>query len=54
MQGSVLEVLDFLQVGFFNSYQLKVVLFLRLQLNVTGLLPDRKSRLALDLTLEIC
>ena len=54
MQGAVLEVLDFPQVGFLNSYQLKVMLLLRMELNVTGLLSDGKSRLALDLTLEIC
>ncbi len=53
VQGAVLEVLDFPQVGFLNSYQFKVVLFLSLELNVTGLLSDGKSRLILDLTLEI-
>lgn len=54
MQGAVLEVLDFPQVGFLDSYQLKVMLLLSLELNEAGLLSDGKCRLALDLTLEIC
>ena len=45
---------DLFQVGFFQGGQFELMLFLRLCLNIPGLLAEGEGGLVLDLSLKVC